>query len=93
MARITMRRVRPGEVPRDGGTAIQLDPDRPVWSANGPHDYVCVQCGTVLAAGMDPDHMTKKVRVRCASCRTVNVAITDESPAGDPRLKRRGPLA
>jgi hypothetical protein len=38
---------------------------------------------------MDADYMTKKVRVKCAVCRTVNVAITDESPAGDPRLKRR----
>jgi hypothetical protein len=38
---------------------------------------------------MDPDYMTKKVRVRCAVCRTVNVAITDESAAGDPRLRRR----
>jgi hypothetical protein len=27
--------------------------------------------------------------VKCGVCRTVNVAITDESPAGDPRLKRR----
>jgi hypothetical protein len=38
---------------------------------------------------MDPDYMTKKVRVKCAVCRTVNVAITDESPAGDPRLKKK----
>ena len=77
MARITMRAVLPGEVPRDGGTAVQEDADRPVFSANGPDDYVCVSCGTVLAAGMDPVYMTKKVRVRCARCRTVNVAITD----------------
>ena len=40
-----MREIRPGEVPRDGGTAIQDDPDRPVFSGNGPDDYVCVQCG------------------------------------------------
>ena len=83
-----MRQIRPGEVPFDGGTAIQEDATRPVFSGNGPHDYVCVRCGNVLAAGMDPDYMTKKVRVRCAVCRTVNVAITDESPAGDPRLRR-----
>ena len=89
MARITMRRIREGEVPRDGGTAIQHDADRPVWSGNGPDDYVCVRCGNLLAAGMDPFYMTKKVRVRCARCRTVNVAITDESPAGDPRRARR----
>jgi phage FluMu protein Com len=89
MARITMREIRPGEVPPDGGTALQEDPDRPVFRGHGPNDYVCVQCGNVLAASMDPDYMTKKVRVKCGRCRTVNVAITDESPAGDPRLKRR----
>jgi phage FluMu protein Com len=89
MARITMRQIREGEVPFDGGTALQEDPERPVFSGNGPNDYVCVQCGNVLAAGMDPEYMTKKVRVKCGVCRTVNVAITDESPAGDPRLKWR----
>ena len=88
ITRVTMRRTRPGEVPFDGGTAIQQDAEHPVWSGNGPNDYVCVQCGNVLAAGMDPAYMTKKVRVRCARCRTVNVAITDESAAGDPRLRR-----
>ena len=38
-----------GEVPFDGGTAIQEDPDRPVFHGNGPDDYVCVECGNVLA--------------------------------------------
>jgi phage FluMu protein Com len=89
MARVVMRRTRPDEVPPAGGTAIQEAPDRPVWSGNGPDDFVCVQCGNVLAARMDPDYMTKKVRVKCAVCRTVNVAVTDESPAGDPRLKKK----
>ena len=89
MARVTMREIRPGEVPFDGGTALQEDADRPVFRGNGPDDYVCVRCGNVLAAAMDPDYMTKKVRVKCGRCRTVNVAISDESPAGDPRLKRR----
>ena len=78
MTRITMRRIRPGEVPMDGGTALQEAPDRPVWSGNGPDDYVCVQCGNVLAESMAPEHMTKKVRVRCGRCRTVNVAVTGD---------------
>ncbi len=47
----TMREVQPGEVPVDGGTAVQEDPDRPVFRGNGEYDYVCVSCGTVLAAG------------------------------------------
>jgi DNA-directed RNA polymerase subunit RPC12/RpoP len=85
-----MRRVREGEVPFDGGTAVQENADRPVFTGNGPNDYVCVECGNVLAAGMDPEHMTRRVRVRCGRCRTVNVAVTDESPAGDPRRNREG---
>jgi len=71
-----MREVRPGEVPRDGGTAIQEDPARPVFHGNGPDDYVCVRCGNLLAEAMDGAYMTKKVRVRCGRCRTVNVAAT-----------------
>jgi phage FluMu protein Com len=79
-----MREIRPGEVPRDGGTAIQDDPDRPVFAGNGPDDYVCVSCGTVLAASMDAQYMTKKVRVKCARCRTVNVA----AHTGEPEVRR-----
>jgi len=78
MAAITMREIREGEVPVDGGTAIQEDPDRPVFSGNGPDDYVCVACGNVLAEAMHAVQMTKKVRVRCGRCSTVNVAVTGE---------------
>jgi DNA-directed RNA polymerase subunit RPC12/RpoP len=81
MATIAMRRVRDGEVPFDGGTAIQEHPERPVFRGNGSDDYVCVSCGNVLAVAMQPVQMTKKVRIRCARCATVNVAITEE-PAG-----------
>ena len=84
MATIAMRQIREGEVPFDGGTAIQEDPDRPVFNGNGPDDYVCVECGNVLAAAMHAMQMTKKVRVRCGRCRTVNVAITEE-PQAPPR--------
>ena len=77
MARVAMRQVRPGEVPPDGGTAIQEDPGRPVFRGNGPDDYVCVECGNVLAEAMHHQQMTLKVRIRCGRCRTVNVAITD----------------
>jgi phage FluMu protein Com len=81
MATITMRLIRDGEVPFDGGTAIQDDPERPVFRGNGPDDYVCVVCGNLLAAAMQPVQMTKKVRVRCGRCSTVNVAVTEESAA------------
>jgi phage FluMu protein Com len=82
VATIEMRQIREGEVPFDGGTAIQEDPGRPVFQGNGPDDYVCVTCGNVLAAGMHPVQMTKKVRVRCGRCATVNVAAEEpEAPA------------
>ena len=78
MARVTMRRIRAGEVPFDAGTAVQQDVDRPAFTGNGPDDYVCVECGNVLAASMQAVQMTKKVRVKCARCRTVNVAVTGD---------------
>jgi phage FluMu protein Com len=86
MATVTMRQIREGEVPPDGGTAVQEDPERPVFSGNGHDDFVCVTCGNVLAASMDAEYMTFKVRVRCGRCSTVNVY--GERPAEDPRRKR-----
>lgn len=70
-----MRAVAPGEVPPDGGTAIQERPDRPVFRGAGPDDYVCVHCGTVLAQAMPPEYMNRKTRVKCAQCQTVNAAV------------------
>jgi hypothetical protein len=78
MATVTMREIREGEVPFAAGTAVQEDPGRPAFTGNGPDDYVCVQCGNVLAASMHDVQMTKKVRVKCGVCKTVNVAVTDE---------------
>ena len=75
MATIAMRHVREGEVPRDGGTAVQESADRPVFNGNGPDDYVCVECGNVLASAMPPEYMNRKLRIKCARCKTVNVAI------------------
>ena len=52
MATVRMREIREGEVPFDGGTAIQEEPDRPAFAGNGPDDYVCVRCGE-RARGLD----------------------------------------
>jgi DNA-directed RNA polymerase subunit RPC12/RpoP len=83
----TMREVKTGEVPFDGGTAVQQDADQPVFRGNGAYNYVCVTCGNVLAAGMDPEYMTRRVRVRCARCRTVNISA--EVPFAPARRPRR----
>jgi len=77
MGRVTMREVRPGEVPPDGATAVQEAVDRPAFRGNGPDDYVCVKCANVLAQSMHAVQMTKKVRVRCGRCSTVNVSVID----------------
>jgi ribosomal protein S27AE len=74
MEQRTMREVLPEEIPVDGGTAVQEDPERPVFRGNGAYDYVCVSCGNVLASGMDPQYMTRRVRVRCGRCRTINIS-------------------
>jgi phage FluMu protein Com len=89
MATIRMREILAGEVPKDGGTAIQDDVGRPVFHGNGPDDYVCVTCGNILAVAMNPVQMTKKVRIRCARCSTVNVSVVDGyvAPSGGPQRK------
>ncbi|MGI8412920.1 MAG: hypothetical protein ACR2QA_10655 [Solirubrobacteraceae bacterium] len=86
MANRTMRHIREGEVPFDGGTAIQEDIDRPVFHGNGPDDYLCVRCGNRLAERMNPAQMTYKVRVRCGRCDTVNVAVTESEADAPPSL-------
>jgi phage FluMu protein Com len=82
MATVRMREIREGEIPFAAGTAVQDDPERPAFRGNGPDDYVCVECGNVLAESMHALQMTKKVRVRCGRCSTVNVARYDESEGG-----------
>jgi phage FluMu protein Com len=89
VALVVMQRVRPDEVPYDGGTAVQDDVDRPVFSGNGPNDYACVECGNVLAVAMDPDYMTFRVRVKCARCKTVNVAENDDRTPEERQRRRR----
>ncbi|HET8980463.1 MAG TPA: hypothetical protein VFN87_20090 [Solirubrobacteraceae bacterium] len=84
----TMREVQPGEVPVDGGTAVQDHADRPVFRGNGAYDYVCVACGNLLAARMAPEYMGRRVRVRCGRCGTVNIAA--EVPVQPARRPRRG---
>lgn len=83
-----MRAAREKEIPVDGGTAVQESPDRPVFRGHGDYDYVCVSCGSLLAAAMDPQYMTRRVRVRCARCRTVNISA--ELPIEAARRPRRG---
>lgn len=85
-----MRAVAPEEIPVDGGTAVQESPHRPVFRGHGEFDYVCASCGSVLAAGMDPAHMTRRVRIRCAGCHTVNIAAELSVQAARRPLQRGG---
>ncbi|HEY8763381.1 MAG TPA: hypothetical protein VIM18_04260 [Solirubrobacteraceae bacterium] len=83
-----MRAALEEEIPVDGGTAVQESVDRPVFRGNGDYNYVCVSCGSLLAVGMDPQFMTRRVRVRCARCRTVNISA--QLPVQAARRPRRG---
>ena len=76
--RVVMREIREGEVPFAAGTAIQEDPGRPAFRGNGPDDYVCVQCGNVLAQAMDAAADDEEGPGECGRCRTVNVAVTGD---------------
>jgi len=69
-----MRKVAAGEVPYDGGTAVQDNPGKPVFSGNGANDYLCAECGNLLATAMDPEFMGKRVRIKCGRCRTINIS-------------------
>lgn len=75
MAMIKMREIHEGEIPFAAGTAVQEEADRPTFNGNGPDDYVCVKCGNVLAHAMHPFQMNVKLRVKCAVCETINVAV------------------
>ena len=89
MATIKMREIREGEIPFAAGTAVQDDPTRPTFTGNGPNDYICVNCGNLLAHDMHPLQMNVKVRIRCAVCDTINVALQPDDEeaesAGSPR--------
>lgn len=78
MATLAMQLIDRSEIPHDGGTAVQEDPDRPVFNGNGPDDYVCAHCGNLLAHAMPPEYMNRKLRIRCGRCRKINVAIEVE---------------
>ena len=73
--------IRPGEVPPDGGTAVQDDPDRLVFHGNGSRRLRLRLVRQPLATAMHPVQMTKKVRVR-RRCSTVNVSVIDGYDVG-----------
>jgi phage FluMu protein Com len=85
MAIIKMREVEEGEVPYGAGTAVQDNADRPTFNGNGPDDYVCVKCGNLLAHAMHSIQMNQKLRIKCAVCGTVNVAVEVEIEGPPPK--------
>ncbi|MEA2299067.1 MAG: hypothetical protein QOF77_2003 [Solirubrobacteraceae bacterium] len=78
MADLTMLDLPQEEIPQAFGTAIQENPDIPVFHGNGPDSYYCATCGNLLAESMPPGQM-RKVRIRCAKCQATNCV---EMPSG-----------
>lgn len=85
-----MRPIDRAEIPPDGGTAVQEHPDRPVFKGTGGDDYVCANCGNLLATAIAPEYMNRKVRVRCGRCDTINAAIEVPGVDYDKAFGRRG---
>lgn len=71
MADVTMIELTPEMIPDAFGTAIQEYEDRPVWTGNGPDNYLCASCGNMLAESM-PKGPMRKVRVKCKKCSTIS---------------------
>ncbi len=78
MADKTMLNLPPELIPQAFGTAVQEDPDAPIFHGNGPDNYFCASCGNMLAEAMPPGQM-RKVRIRCAKCGGTNCV---EIPTG-----------
>jgi DNA-directed RNA polymerase subunit RPC12/RpoP len=90
VAQIKMRLLTQDQVPQDAGTAVQEDPQRPVFRGNGTDDYVCANCGNVLAASMPAEYMNRKLRVRCGNCKKINAAIEIDGVDYNKAFGRRG---
>jgi len=84
-----MRAIRDGEVPFDGGTAIQEDAERPVFRGNGPDDYVCVECGNLLAVAMQPVSFAPIVKLADPSVVTITTVATEEEISPFTHRRRR----
>ena len=80
-----MARSARAKCPRTAGPRSRTTPTGPCSTATARDDYVCVTCGNVLAVAMHPLQMTKKVRVRCGRCWTVNVSVVDGYQGPDRR--------
>ena len=76
--RMVMRQIREGEVPPDGGTALQDDPDRPGLPRQRPLRLrLRASAATCSRPSMALEAMNKRVRIKCGRCRTINVAVYD----------------
>jgi phage FluMu protein Com len=78
VATLKMEVIDPADIPEDGGVAVQDDPGRPVFRGLEGDDYVCANCGNLLATKMAPEYMNAKLRIRCGSCRKINAAVEVE---------------
>ncbi len=78
MATIAMEVVSYADIPEDAGIAVQERPDRPVFRGLDGDDYVCANCGNVLATKMAPEYINAKLRIKCAACRKINAGIEVE---------------
>ena len=75
--RMVMRRVREGEVPPDGAHRAPGRPRPPVFRGQRPVRLRLRRVRQRARASMGLEAMTKRVRIKCGRCKTVNVAVFD----------------
>jgi hypothetical protein len=60
-----------------GGEAIAPQPGKPLFRGTGDTDYVCGECGYVIAASMGPTQRVIVDATICAACGAENEFPTD----------------
>jgi len=58
--------------PSDGGDPGAPESGKPLFRGSGDTDYVCGNCGSVIAASMGPTQRVIIDAATCASCRAEN---------------------
>ena len=60
-----------------GGEAIAPQPGKPLFRGTGDTDYVCGECGYVIAASMGPTQRVIVDKTICAACGAENEFPTE----------------
>jgi hypothetical protein len=68
MGEVTMRVMPAGEVPSSGAILVVPEDGAPAFRGTGGTNFVCGECGALLAEGVNAHHWTNIfIRCRCGA--------------------------